>query len=120
MSSPPDRGFPKVELSAEQPSILEKSSQGSRDRIESLGEQIRALRDDVQSLEDRLEEKKSSSPDPLLTREEAANRLRVSTRKLDDLEASGRLQAVRIGRRVLYHPKTLETFIRSQAKSAEL
>jgi excisionase family DNA binding protein len=120
MSSPSDRGFLEVELSAEQLSVLERSSQDSKDHIESLGKQIEALRDDVQALGDRLEQKKKSSfPDRLLTREEAANRLRVSTRKLDDLEASGRLQAIRIGRRVLYHPKTLETFIRSQGEGTE-
>lgn len=67
----------------------------------------------------KLEEIGSSpGPNSLLTRKEAAERLRISKRKLDDLEASGRLQAVRVGSRVLYDPRTLQAFIRSQANEA--
>jgi excisionase family DNA binding protein len=76
---------------------------------------LRGLRSDVQSLRQEIDSfwGTNDSEDALLTREEAAERLRISTRTLDDLEASGRLQAVRIGRRVLYHSDTLDAYIRS-------
>jgi len=82
------------------------------DEIRSL---LRGLRSDVQSLRAEIDSLRGTNDteDSLLTREEAAERLRISTRTLDDLEASGRLQAVRIGRRVLYHPATLDAYIRS-------
>jgi excisionase family DNA binding protein len=77
--------------------------------LHGLREEVQHIREEVQSIRTRPE------TDRLLTRDEAADRLRISTRTLDDLEASGRLQAVRIGRRVLYHPDTLDAYIRSQA-----
>lgn len=79
-----------------------------RGLLRGLREEVHALREEVSSLRGSKAE-----ADALLTRDEAADRLRISTRTLDDLEASGRLQAVRIGRRVLYHPDTLDTYIRS-------
>ncbi len=79
-----------------------------RSLLRGLREEVHALREEVSSLSGSKAES-----DALLTREEAADRLRISTRTLDDLEASGRLQAVRIGRRVLYHPDTLDAYIRS-------
>lgn len=79
-----------------------------------LLEALSNLRGEIETLREELKPKSDS--DALLTREEAANRLAISTRTLDDLEASGRLQAVRIGRRVLYHPETLDSFIRAQSR----
>ena len=82
-----------------------------------IAQQLRRLSTTVQSIMERLDD--LSSPDEeeiLLTREEAADRLRVSTRTLDDLEASGRLQATRIGRRVLYHAEALDAFVRKQSR----
>jgi len=75
--------------------------------LSGLRREVNALREELQTL------RGTDSDDALLTREEAAERLRISTRTLDDLEASGRLQAVRIGRRVLYHPATLDAYVRS-------
>lgn len=75
---------------------------------------LSSLRGEIEALREELKPKSDS--DALLTREEAAERLGISTRTLDDLEASGRLQAVRIGRRVLYHPETLDSFIRTQSR----
>ena len=74
----------------------------------------RAIEQLISERLDRLTPAQDS--DTLLTREEAAERLRISVRTLDDLEASGRLQAIRIGRRVLYHPETLDAFIRQQSR----
>jgi len=80
-------------------------------------QQLRRLCATVQSIQEQLDELGSSDGEEmLLTREEAADRLRVSTRTLDDLEASGRLQATRIGRRVLYHADALDAFIRKQSR----
>jgi len=75
--------------------------------LHGLREEIQHIREEVHTL------RTPSETDRLLTRDEAAERLRISTRTLDDLEASGRLQAIRIGRRVLYHPDTLDAYIRS-------
>lgn len=47
----------------------------------------------------------------LLTRPEAAGRLRQSIRSLDKFIASGSLRAVRIGRTVLVRESEIERFI---------
>ena len=93
------------------------SSQGQSTE-ETLGEKFQLLLGRLENVEDKIEELdgEEDTSHQLLTRKEAADRIRVSVRKLDDLEASGRLQAIRIGRRVLYHPKTIEAFIRTQAR----
>lgn len=87
---------------------------------EPLRGQLQALRSEVQTVREKVEQlSKGVGSDQLLTRQEAAERLRVSTRTLDDLEASGRITAIRIGRRVLYHPDTLESFVRAQARGGD-
>lgn len=91
--------------------------QSTGETLESKFELLLGKLDSVEEKVEQLDEENTS--DTLLTRKEAADRIRVSVRKLDDLEASGRLQAIRIGRRVLYHPKTIEAFIRTQAKGTE-
>jgi excisionase family DNA binding protein len=55
----------------------------------------------------------------LLTREEAADVLNVSVRKLDALEEAGKIQAIRIGRSVRYHPEVLDRFIRRQVEGSD-
>ena len=47
----------------------------------------------------------------LLNAPEAARRLSISTRKLWSLTASGDLPHVRIGRRVLYRPSSLDKYL---------
>lgn len=69
---------------------------------ESLEDVQRTLNDDTE-------------PDTLLTREEAADRLRISTRTLDDMADTGEIQPLRIRGRVLYHPDTLEAYVRRRA-----
>jgi excisionase family DNA binding protein len=64
----------------------------------------------LESLVDR------SDTERLLTRDEAADVLNVSVRKLDALEEAGEIQAIRIGRSVRYHPEVLDRFIRRQAQ----
>lgn len=80
-----------------------------RSLIEGLREEVRAVREELQALQ-------TEDSDRLLTREEAAERLRISTRTLDDMEAAGEIRAVRIRGRVLYHPETLEAYIRRSAR----
>ena len=63
-----------------------------------------------------LLESTSGSQDRLLTREQAAERLSISTRTLDTLEADGEIRAVRIRGRVLYDPEALDAFIRACAR----
>lgn len=76
-------------------------------------EPLSGLRNDIQTLIEKVEDLgPRASLERLLTREEAAERLRISTRTLDDMEAAGEIQAVRVRGRVLYHPETLEAFIR--------
>jgi excisionase family DNA binding protein len=63
-----------------------------------------------------------SSPEPaatkveqlLLTSTEAADALRISPRKLSDLERVGRIRAVRIGRSVRFSLEDLRDFARRQ------
>jgi excisionase family DNA binding protein len=80
--------------------------------IDGLREEVSALREEVQSLRRREE---LDGMDALLNRKEAAERLSISTRTLDDMEEAGEIQAVRIRGRVLYHPETLESYVRRNA-----
>jgi excisionase family DNA binding protein len=56
------------------------------------------------------------APDPLLTREEAAECLSVSVRTLDTLIAEGSLPALKIRGCVRIHPDALQAYIRRVAK----
>ena len=83
-----------------------------RTLVDGLREEVHALRKEIQ----RLRRKESpEGPDALLTREEAAERLSISTRTLDDMADRGEIQPVRIRGRVLYAPDTLEAYIRRRA-----
>jgi excisionase family DNA binding protein len=64
----------------------------------------------------RQERKLQRDPDRLLTREEAAERLQVSIRTLDTLRAAGKLRAVKVKRRVRFHPDALDAYIRRAAE----
>jgi len=75
----------------------------------SIPEKLDRMISLLESLVDR------SDTERLLTREEAADVLNVSVRKLDALEEAGEIQAIRIGRSVRYHPDVLDRFIRRQA-----
>lgn len=77
---------------------------------------ISEVREEVQALREELVEQPSDSQ--LLTREEAADHLRISVRTLDDMEEAGEIQAVRIRGRVLYHRETLDAYIQRQSRSA--
>ena len=64
---------------------------------------------------DRLEDKidrlrAEGDPERLLSREEAAERLNISVRTLDTL------RAVKVKRRVRFHPDALEAYIRRHAE----
>jgi len=54
----------------------------------------------------------------LLSREQAANRLGISTRNLDYLREAGRLPFIQIGRRVVFSPLDLERFIEARRVTA--
>jgi excisionase family DNA binding protein len=75
----------------------------------SIPEKLDRMISLLESLVDR------SDTTRLLTRDEAADVLNVSVRKLDALEEAGEIQAIRIGRSVRYHPDVLDRFIRRQA-----
>ena len=75
----------------------------------SLREQIERLVSLLETLVDR------SDTERLLDREEAAEVLGISVRKLDALEEAGDIQAIRIGRSVRYHPDVLDRFMRRRA-----
>jgi len=95
------------------------SRQALADQVEAfldLIEEIEALRED---LKDEKEDSDEDRDPGLLDRDEAADWLGVSTRTLDDLEEAGRISSIRIGRRVLYHPETLQAFVRAEARGGE-
>lgn len=83
-----------------------------RELVQGLREEVQALRDEVTALRRK---ESPEGPDSLLTREEAAERLCISVRTLDDMEERGEIQAVRIRGRVLYAPETLQAYIRRRA-----
>lgn len=80
--------------------------------VDGLCEEVHALREEVQALRRK---ESPEGPDALLTREEAAERLGISERTLDDMADAGEIQPVRIRGRVLYAPGTLEAYIRRKA-----
>ena len=84
--------------------------------VEGLREEIQELRDEVTALRRK---KAPEGPDALLTREEAAERLSISVRTLDDMAEAGEIQPVRIRGRVLYAPETLDAYIRRRAGGAD-
>jgi len=96
------------------------SDKPTEDLSDQLHKLVEGLRDEIQELRDEvtaLRRKESpEGPEALLTREEAAERLRISTRTLDNMAEAGEIHPVRIRGRVLYHPETLGTYIRSQAE----
>ena len=81
--------------------------------IGGLRSEVKSLREEVTALRRR---KAPEGPDALLTRKEAAERLSISTRTLDDMADAGEIQPVRIRGRVLYAPETLQAYVRRQAR----
>jgi excisionase family DNA binding protein len=84
--------------------------------VDGLTEELRDLQDEVTALRRK---ESPEGPDALLTREEAADRLGISTRTLGDMADSGELQPVRIRGRVLYDPETLDAYIQRRAGGAD-
>lgn len=84
----------------------------SEDAIDILTE----LRSELQELREEVAELRSTrrDSDQLLTRQEAAECLRISTSTLDDMRDLGEIQATKIRGRVLYHPDTVAAYIRRQ------
>jgi len=84
-----------------------------------IRELIAALRADVRDLREEVQALRSDSPkdgeSALLTRQETADRLGISTRLLDDLADQGEIEPVRIKGRVLYEPEEVAGFVRSRA-----
>lgn len=80
--------------------------------VDDLRQEVHELRDEIAAL------RRKEAPeglDSLLTREEAAERLSISKRTLDDMADAGEIQPVRIRGRVLYHPETLEAYVRARS-----
>ena len=84
-------------------------SDAERDILNEVLSELRDLREEVAELRSG-----GSRQDQLLTREEAADRLRISTSTLDDMRDMGEIQATKVRGRVLYHPDTIDAFIRRQ------
>jgi excisionase family DNA binding protein len=82
---------------------------GASEDPPTLREQLDRLVSLLETLVDR------SDTERLLDREEAADVLGISVRKLDSLEEAGEIQAIRIGRSVRYHPDVLDRFMRRRA-----
>jgi excisionase family DNA binding protein len=80
--------------------------------VEGLRKEVHGLREEVQALRRK---ESPDGPDALLTRGEAAERLGISERTLDDMADRGEIQPVRIRGRVLYAPETLKAYIRRRA-----
>lgn len=72
---------------------------------------LQELRAELQSIRKRLDQLATPVP-RLLSRKETADALGISVRKLDALAEAGRIQPTRIDRRVRYHPKTVQRFVR--------
>jgi excisionase family DNA binding protein len=83
-----------------------------RTLIDGLRDEVHELREEITALRRR---EAPDGPDALLTREEAAELLSISTRTLDDMADRGEIQPVRIRGRVLYAPETLKAYIRRNA-----
>jgi excisionase family DNA binding protein len=77
-----------------------------------LRREVKELREQVDALADDSPEEPD---DQLLTRKEAASRLRISTRLLDDLADQGEINSVPVRGRVLYQPDEIDRYIRAQA-----
>lgn len=92
----------------------EENAEEKTSAVSDLRSLISEVREEVQALREELVGHSQKSQ--LLTREEAADHLRISTRTLDDMEEAGEIQAVRIRGRVLYHKETLDAFIQNQAR----
>ena len=87
-------------------------------RVQEVCGRLVRLDAKIQAMNERIKTLQGGSPsDPtLLTRAETAEKLQISVRMLDTLEAAGEIQAIRIGRSVRYHPDTIEAFIRSRSR----
>lgn len=87
------------------------------DDLPDLRTLLRGLRDELSEVRDDIRELRTErDPESLLTREEAAERLRISTRTLDDMAAEGEIQPIRVRGRVLYHPDALDAYIRHASR----
>jgi excisionase family DNA binding protein len=77
--------------------------------LQDIEAEIAALRAEIQQM--------SKTPSsPLLTREEAAEYLRVSVRTLDAAATEDEIRPIRVRGRVLYHREALDAFIRSRVE----
>ena len=79
------------------------------DTLRSIRRQLRTVIGLLEKLTERAHTER------LLKRKEAAEVLGISVRKLDALEEAGKIQAIRIGRSVRYHPDVLDRFMRRSA-----
>jgi excisionase family DNA binding protein len=89
---------------------------GNVDAEDEIRKDLRELRKEVRAVREQVEGLNGTDDTGLLPRDDAADRLGISTRTLDTLEAAGEIQAVRIRGRVLYHPDTIDAFIRRAAR----
>ena len=87
-----------------------------RDLCEGLEEEVKRLRQQVAALNNRDD---PEALDASLSPAEVADRLGISRRTLDDLEAKGEIQAIQVGGQVRYEPRELADFIRRNRRGGD-
>lgn len=100
------------------------TTQDQSEILDEFRQIVQELRDDVSDLRHEVEglrDEVSGAPS-LLDRDEAAERLGISVRVLDTLEAKGEIQAIRPngeGGRVLYPPQSLELYVERNRRGGD-
>lgn len=80
-----------------------------REELEPLWQELQAMREELQS--------RSIEDEAPLDAKDAAKRLNISLRKLDELVADRQIRPLRIGQKRLFPREQLDSFLRNLARS---